>query len=90
MTDVLLKLEEGFWKAAGDGEFYREHMVANGLCVLPVGVLNREATVDAVAESPPWDEVELSDITMLDWVTTRPPCAIEPRRGGTIKVTMSL
>jgi hypothetical protein len=66
VTDRLLELETGFWNAAGDGTFYREHMASDGLCVLPVGVLDREATVEAVANSDPWDEVELTDVTTLD------------------------
>jgi hypothetical protein len=66
MTEDLLELERGFWKAAGDGQFYREHMVIDGLCVLPVGVLGREDTMAAIAKAEPWQEFQFSDVTTLD------------------------
>lgn len=53
VTDQLLQLEEGFWNAAGDGDYYREHMAHHGLCVLPVGVLDKDETVAAIAEANP-------------------------------------
>lgn len=66
MTDRLLELEEGFWKAAGDGNYYREHMAAEGLCVLPVGVLDRDETATAIEESEPWADVKLQEMRTLD------------------------
>lgn len=66
MTDELLELERGFWNAAGDGDYYGEHMATSGLCVLPVGVLDKAATVEAISEADPWDEFEFSDVRMVD------------------------
>jgi hypothetical protein len=66
MTQELLELETGFWNAAGDGSFYREHMARDGLMVLPVGVLDRDATIDAVDDADPWEEVAMTDVTTLD------------------------
>lgn len=66
VIDHLLELEEGFWKAAGDGDYYREHMAADGLCVLPVGVLDRDETAAAIDESEPWADFKLNDVTALD------------------------
>jgi len=66
MTDELLKLERGFWDAAGDGDYYAEHMAGHGLCVLPVGVLDKETTVSAVSQAEPWDHFELSDVQIID------------------------
>ncbi|HEU4894838.1 MAG TPA: nuclear transport factor 2 family protein [Acidimicrobiia bacterium] len=66
MTDELLELETGFWSSAGDGDFYREHMAAHGLCVLPVGMMGKDETVAAIEESTPWAEFELTDVTTLD------------------------
>jgi hypothetical protein len=65
VIERLLELEEGFWKAE-DGAYYREHMASNGLCVLPVGVLDREETAAAVEESEPWAEVKMHEVTALD------------------------
>jgi len=66
VTDELLELERGFWGSAGDGEFYEEHMSADGICVLPVGVLDKKATVAAIAQADPWRAFELIDVTTLD------------------------
>ena len=66
MTDRLLELERGFWSAGGDGDYYREHMATEGLCVLPVGVLDKDETVAAIGESEPWEDFELSDVRILD------------------------
>ncbi len=65
LREVLLELEEGFWDA-GNGDHYREHMAADGLCVLPVGVLDKEATVAAIARAEPWSEFKLHEVRTLD------------------------
>lgn len=66
VIDRLLELEEGFWDAAGNGDFYREHMAKHGLCVLPVGILDKGATVKAISRADPWGEFKLHDIRALD------------------------
>jgi hypothetical protein len=66
VIERLLELEEGFWKAAGDGDYYREHMASDGLCVFPVGVLDKEQTVAAIDKSEPWSDFRLHDVTALD------------------------
>lgn len=65
MIEHLLELEKGFWNAE-DGDYYREHMASDGLCVLPVGVLDKEGTASAIDESEPWEEFEIHDVTALD------------------------
>lgn len=64
--DELLDLEEGFWNSAGHGDYYAEHMAAEGLYVLPVGVMDRETTVDAMSRAEPWKEFRFSDVRILD------------------------
>ena len=66
VTDRLIELEQGFWKAAGDGGFYQEHMAAEGLCVLPVGMMGKEATVEAIAQADPWEAFEFDEVQTLD------------------------
>lgn len=65
VTEDLLELESGFWNAAGNGSFYREHMAANGLCVLPVGVIDKDETVTAIEGSAPWAAYEFRDVRSL-------------------------
>lgn len=66
MTETLVELERGFWSAAGDGDYYVEHMAPYGLCVLPMGMMNKDATVSAIAQADPWAKFELSDVTIVD------------------------
>lgn len=66
MTEELLELEEGFWHAAGDGNYYMKHMAPGGLCVLPNGVLDKDTTVSAITDAEPWQTFELSDVRVLD------------------------
>jgi hypothetical protein len=66
VTDELLDLENGFWQSAGDGDFYREHMAAHGLCVLPVGMMDKDETVAAIEQAEPWADFEMFDMKTID------------------------
>ena len=66
MTDRLLELENGFWNAAGDAGYYERHMARDGLCVLPVGMMDKRATLSAVSQAEPWKEFEFTDVHILD------------------------
>jgi hypothetical protein len=67
MTDRedLLRLEYGFWQAAGHGGFYREHFSDDGVCVFGFGVLDKESTIAAIEQAEPWEEVELGDVRLI-------------------------
>ncbi len=51
----LLELERGFWRAsfAGDSAFFAAHLAADAVLVFgaPIGVLDRERCVEAIAQS---------------------------------------
>jgi hypothetical protein len=66
VTDELFDLENGFWQSAGDGDFYREHMAAHGLCVLPVGMMDKDETVAAIEQAEPWADFALSEMKTID------------------------
>lgn len=66
VIDRLVELEEGFWSSAGNGDYYREHMADHGLCVLPVGILDKDETAAAIDRSDGWAKFELIDVTTLD------------------------
>ena len=67
LRDTLLALEEGFWRAAGDGEFYRRHVADDGLFVLPAGagVMPKEVVIAAVSVAPPWSGVEIDNAQLV-------------------------
>lgn len=58
-----LVVERRFWtEGGGNPEFWREHFADGGLVVLPMGVLDKQATVAAMAGAPPWSSVMMADI----------------------------
>lgn len=59
-------MERGFWNAAGHGDYYVEHMADDGVCVLPVGMMDKKSTVAAISRAEPWREFELSNVRFLD------------------------
>ncbi|MDP9877321.1 hypothetical protein J2W25_001628 [Variovorax boronicumulans] len=52
--DNLWRIEEQFWSA--DADFYEQHLCAQALMVFPapVGVLDRAATLKAIASGSRW------------------------------------
>jgi hypothetical protein len=60
--EVLLKIEERFWKS--DAEFYRQSMTDDAVMVfpLPAGVLSREPAIEAVGRGPRWSQVRMDNV----------------------------
>ncbi len=56
----LVQLERRFWLEASE-QLYREHMAADGLMAFSVGVLDKEQTIEAIAEGGPWAALEIDD-----------------------------
>lgn len=65
LDDELLELEHRFWGAAGDGDFYRQHMADDGLLLIPFGIFDKPATVAAVDDATPWSSYEIHDPAVL-------------------------
>lgn len=63
LTRRLVDLEDRFWAAASDPEFYRRALTANALMVFPhpAGLLDREAAIGAVASAVPWASWTMED-----------------------------
>ena len=66
MEHPVVGLEDGFWRAAGDGAFYQAHMAVDGVCVLPVGVLDRDETIGAIAQAESWRRWEMRDVRLVE------------------------
>ena len=64
----LLELEEAFWRRSGDADFYADNMTEDAFMVFPApaGIMDRDATLAAVAQVSPWVELELSDVHVLE------------------------
>ncbi|MPZ21959.1 MAG: DUF4440 domain-containing protein [Dehalococcoidia bacterium] len=65
---ALIEREKQFWAAAGDSEFYRQHLADDALMVFPEppGILRREATIDSVAAAQPWASFEIEDVLLTE------------------------
>jgi hypothetical protein len=62
----LLKIEEGFWRAAGDSDRYAEHLAADAVHVFPGwGVASREAVLAGVAKADPWTSFAIEEPEVL-------------------------
>ncbi|MQA00495.1 MAG: DUF4440 domain-containing protein [Dehalococcoidia bacterium] len=68
LLDDLLELERGFWAAAGDADYYRDHMADGGRIVLPFhgGILGKPQTMEVVDASDQWASFELDDVRLTE------------------------
>jgi len=65
MTASLADLERQFWR--GDAEFYRDNLTDDAVMVFPdpVGIMDRDATVAAIAGGARWQDVALEDVRVI-------------------------
>jgi len=64
----LTTLEERGWQALSEGtgaEFYDAFLTDDAIMVLPFGVLDRAAAIDAMRDAPPWTGHALSDVQVV-------------------------
>ncbi len=67
-TEQLVDLEQKGWQAlCGDSgaEFYDAFMADEAMMALPIGILDRDACIEAIAAAPPWSAFELSDVSVV-------------------------
>lgn len=69
VLDLLLELERAGWDSLCDStgsDFYAGVMLPDALMVLANGmVMNRDAVVEALSQSPPWRRYELDDVRLV-------------------------
>ena len=67
-TELLVDLEHKGWQAlSGDNgaEFYDAFLADEAMMVLPMGILERDACIEAIASAPPWKWFELTDVRVV-------------------------
>ena len=67
--DELVALEREGWAALSGGDpaaFYDRVLASHAVMVFSFGALNRDDAVAAMAQAPPWDEHELSDVEVRE------------------------
>lgn len=67
MDAELLELERAFW--VGDPDVYQNHTTEGCVMVFgePVGALNKEQVIDAIARAPRWASVEIEDARTISF-----------------------
>jgi hypothetical protein len=58
LADELLEIEHAL--ARGGGDEYREHLADDAVVIVPARALDKRETVEAMEQSPGWDEFEIS------------------------------
>jgi hypothetical protein len=68
MEDELLALEDEGWRAlsseSGAG-FYERHLAEDAAMIFPFGVMDRSATIEAIAGAPPWQSYAIQDARVI-------------------------
>lgn len=69
LLDTLLTLEHAGWKALSGGDartFYDAMLTAGAVMLLPVGVMDRDTAINAMASAPPWREYAIADAQAVE------------------------
>jgi hypothetical protein len=82
--DTLIEIEEGFWRNAGDTEFYEENFANDGRLVVPMGIMGKTEVVKSMSGAVPWDSFEIDDpvLIQLDGVTAPITYEVSGRRNS--------
>jgi hypothetical protein len=62
----LRELEERFWGAAGDAEFWNEHFADEGVIALAMGLMDKRTVVEAQTAAGPWATYALDDVRIVE------------------------
>ena len=63
---AILALEQRFWfEGGGDPAFWREHFADDGVVALRFGLMDKDQTVEAMAQGQAWTEMEMEDVRVV-------------------------
>ena len=69
VSDELLHIERAGWDSLCEStgaDFYGELMLPDAVMVLANGmVMDRDAVVEALSQSPPWSRYEIGDVRLV-------------------------
>jgi ketosteroid isomerase-like protein len=68
LQEELVRLEEGFWNATGDPDYYREHMADEGLAVFSEAIMGKDAAVKSTTApgSEGWSDVRVEEPRVIE------------------------
>ena len=63
----LIRIENGFWEAAGDRRFYEENMSDNGLLIFAGAgaIVDKPSVLPMIENSEPWASYELENVRLI-------------------------
>lgn len=65
-ADELVDLEERFWiEGGGSPDFWQAHFADDGVVALPFGIMDKDATVQAMSGAAPWTQVAMRDLRIV-------------------------
>ena len=62
----LLEVEQRFWQASGDPDFWAEHFNDEGVVGLPIGLMNKESTLLGQEQARPWGDFSIKEAHIVD------------------------
>jgi len=67
IRDELIELEQGFWKATSDPDYYRQHMADDGLAVFSEGIMEKAAAVQVTGagSTNEWTDIRIDEPQMI-------------------------
>lgn len=65
-ADELVDLEERFWlQGGGNPDFWRTHFAEEGVVALPLGIMDKNETMEAMERAAPWARVDMDDLRVV-------------------------
>src|SRR4051794_16971091 len=84
----LLPIEQSFWRAAGDADWYAATLAPDAVGVFPgIGVLDRAGVLEGVAGAEPWATFDISEprvVALADGAAALVYDAHATRSGGVV------
>lgn len=62
----LIELENGFWRAAGNPDFYGDHFAQDGAIALAMGIMGKSEVIGAMEAAQPWATYELQSPRLIE------------------------
>lgn len=66
LESELLEIEQQFWHASGDVDFWGEHFSDEGVIALSMGLMNKAEVIQSQAQTQPWADFSIKDAHIVD------------------------
>jgi hypothetical protein len=66
MYEEFIELEQRFWRAAGDPDFYRQRFADDGVMAFHIGLMGKPEVVEAMAGAAEWSTFTMDDLRFVE------------------------